>query len=148
MAAPNNSVTLIARAPILPYSMVYVPNGYGAFSVLPTPTAPIDPITGTVIPIGVTDGSVSDPNGVYHALAGEPVTLQRASVVLLRAGNTIEVKPVEYSTDGVAWQNLPPFVISTTFRFAFYQALEKAFVGQLFQAIRIGSAVRRPGQSA
>jgi hypothetical protein len=39
--------------------------------------------------VGVVDGSVSDPEGIYHAVAGQPVSFQTGLVVEIR---------VEYST--------------------------------------------------
>jgi len=39
--------------------------------------------------VGVTDGSLSAFNGTYHAVAGDPVSLQGGKVVIIEAGAAI-----------------------------------------------------------
>lgn len=144
MTISDNSISLKAGVAILPNRMVYVSSAHGDFTVIPTPFTDVPGQSEQVIPIGVTDGSVSKVDGVYHALAGETVTLQRNIVVTLTAGNTIAAGDfIESSTDGIAESRMPPFASLQTFRFAFYQALEPAASGQKFQAIKIGSSAYR-----
>ena len=51
--------------------------------------------------VGVTDGSLSAFNGTYHAVAGDPVTLQGGNVVVIEAGGSItRGARVEVTTGG------------------------------------------------
>ena len=145
MGIPNETISLKAATAILPYSIVYV---VGEFAVSATPLTGLQR-DNQVIPIGVTDGSVSDVNGVYHALVGEPVTLQMEYVVQLRASNAITAGTmIEATTNGAALGRPYPFDTFENFRYAFYQCLEGCNTGDIFPAIKIGCGIRRPASEA
>lgn len=141
MSMPNQTPNLFAGEPILPYSMVWVPFDASEFAVYPSPEW--SPYTDEqVCIIGVVDGSVSSSNGEFHALTGEPVTLQRESVVLLRAGNPIPTGAyIEYDYEGQAFYYPPPYDEFQRFRHKFYQSLEPANAGDIFRAVRIGCSI-------
>ena len=77
MPSGNSTPQLIAGADILPFSVVKIATGLGDFVVVPCQNE-YDAIC------GVTDGSVSEANGIYHAKTGQPVTLQAGKSVILR----------------------------------------------------------------
>jgi len=141
MGMPNQTPNLIAGAPIFPYSMVYMQQNSGNFTVYPTPD--FDPYTDNQIcVIGVVDGSVSSLNAEFHALTNEPVTLQRESIVLLRAGNPTPTGAyIEYDYEGQALYYPPPYDEFQRFRHKFYQSLEPANAGDIFRAMRIGCSI-------
>lgn len=78
MLTGNSVVNLYASESILPYSCVCIS---GAYTVKGT-NSPSEYI------VGVVDGSVSDPEGIYHAVAGQPVSFQTGLVVEIRAALT------------------------------------------------------------
>jgi hypothetical protein len=141
MAMPNQTPNLFAGEPILPYSMVYMMENGGDFTVYPTPTWS-EYTDNQVCVIGVTDGSVSSQGKTFHALAGQPVTLQRESIVLLRAQVTLPTGAyLEYEEGGGAFYYPPPYAEFQRFRHVFYQSLEPANAGEIFQAMRIGCSI-------
>jgi hypothetical protein len=145
MGMPNQTPNLTANENILPFRIVYVPVNQGNFRVQATPASP-DYSEDQVCPIGVTDGSISSSisGTAYNALAGEVVTLQRDSIVLLTAANAVPAGGyLEYTTGGLAYYNPPASWVNFEYkRFKFFQALQSANAGEVFAAMVLNSAMK------
>lgn len=95
MATGNSIPQLIAGENLLPYSAVRIAFDSGDFTVVACESE-------YFAICGITDGSVSAYNGQYHAMTGEPVTLQTGKAVLVRIRNEDIPSPQMSATTGLA----------------------------------------------
>jgi len=124
MSTAGHTPNFIAEEDILPFRCVKI--GSANFKAVPSTSDP-------EILLGVTDGSIQTFNSVYHATAGQPISLQNGEFVQLTAGGTIAVgDTLIATTDGKV-------IADTASTEYIAQAAEGANDGEIFWAKKIGA---------